>query len=390
MIRSKLLLTRVSLAILIVALAIVAVGCGGNENTDAPANSGTEPTQTQEQEPDVTGVYWRQKKYLDSKNNTTLRKPNENGIYTVEFYCDGEIVDVRFKDKKLVETIDSYTNATCHFGLVFDELGYAVEVISSAEGSHTLLQCERYDITEINEDGSYKAAEIIKHKGGKKVQGVIGEDCKIYDISAVAKTEGAANRQLETVSLNDRVCIWTDAEGKAVLIYVTSRQPNTPLYYNPDPQYNAETKKTDRKKNAEGYYEIELLEAGKSELQTFYTREEKLVNTIDRSADRCVGLKLHENNVIEFVYDMESVLGQTYFCRGYYVTDVTGSQISCSLKESQKTAIMAESCKVWDVSDSDNLGAETELRAGDFIYAGRNPYGEIVNIYVISRGQTPA
>lgn len=382
--RFKLWLTRALIAVLAVTVSIVAVGCGGND-TDAPKGSETEPTQSQEHQPNVAGVYWRQKKYLDSKNNTTLRKPNENGIYTVEFYCDGDIVDVRFRDKKLVETIDSYTNATCHFGLVFDELGYAVEVISSAEGSHTQLQCQRYDITEINEDGSYKAAEIIKHKGAETVQGVIGEDCKIYDISAVSKAEGAANRQLETVNLHDRVCIWTDKEGKAVLIYVTSRQPDTPLYYNPDPQYNAETKKTDRKKNAEGYYEIELLEAGKSELQTFYTREEKLVNTIDKSADRCVGLKLYENNVIEFVYDMESVLGQTYFCRGYYVTEVTGSQFGCALDNSEKNGVLTSDCKVWNVSDTGEFGTETELKVGDCIYVGRNPYSEIVNVYVVSR-----
>lgn len=383
--RCKAWMARALVVIFAIALATVAAGCSDDKKTESPKNSGTEATEPVQKEPNVAGVYWRTKKYLDSKNNTTLRVPDENGVYTAQFYSDGDVIDVRFKDKKLVETIDSYTNATCHFGFVFDNQGYAVEVITSAKGSNTLLQCERYDITEINEDGSYQAAEIIKHKGGEKVQGVIGENCKIYDISAVAKAEGKANRQLETVKLNDRVCIWTDAEGKAVLIYVTSRQPDSPLYYNPDPQYNKETKKTDRKPNAEGYYEIELLEAGKSELQTFYTKSEKIVNTIDKSADLCVGLKVVGNNVIEFVYDMESVLGQTYFCRGYTVTDVTGVQISCALQDSEKNGFMATDCKVWNVSDTGEFGTETELRVGDCIYAGRNAYSDIVNIYVVSR-----
>lgn len=380
--KNRIWLTRILAAVLAVFVAVATMGC---DSKNAVKDQGTDPTENAKEQYHVDKVYWRQKKYLDSKNNTTLRVPNENGVYTVEFYCDGEIVEVRFKDKSLVETIDSRTNATSHFGLVFDDLGYAVEVISSAEASNTLLQCERYDITEINEDGSYKAAELIKHKGEKVVEGVIGADCDIYDISATAKAEKEANRKLDTVRLHDRVCIWTDMAGNPVLIYVTSRRPDSPLYFNPDPQYNTETKKTERTPNGDGFYEIELLKAGETELQTYYTDSSSIVNTIDKSADRCVGLKVDENNVIEFVYDMESVLGQTYFCRGYYVTDVTGLQVSCALNDSEKTGIMTADCKVWNVSDTGEFGTETELRVGDCIYAGRNPLSEIVSIYVISR-----
>jgi len=384
----KFWLTRVLVAMLAVTVAVVAMGCGGNKNTEVPKNTGTEPTENvaEQHDVDVAKVYWRQKKYLDSKNNTTLRVPDENGVYTAAFYCDGEIVDVQFKDKTLVETIDSLTNATCHFGFVFDEQGYAVEVISSAKASNTLLQCERYDITEINEDGSYKAAEIIKYKGEKVVQGVIGENCDIYDISAVAKAEKEANRKLDTVQAGDRVCIWTDEAGNPVLIYVTSRRPDSPLYFNPYPQYNAETKKTDRTPNGDGYYEIELLKAGDTELQTYYAESSSVVNTIDKSADRCVGLKVDENNVIEYVYDMESVLGQTYFCRGAEVTGVEGIQITAN----EKNGILAADCKIWNVSDTGEFGAETKLQVGDCIYAGRNPYSEIVNIYILSRAQDEA
>ena len=146
--------------IAVIAVVFCAKSFGGNDKND-PDDSGTISTEQVMQQPRVDKVYWRTKKYLDSVNNTTLRVPDENGVYTAQFYCDGETVDVKFKDKTLVETIDSLTNATCHFGFVFDGEGYAEEVISSAEASSTLLQCERYDITEINEDGSYKAAEII-------------------------------------------------------------------------------------------------------------------------------------------------------------------------------------------------------------------------------------
>ena len=103
-------------------------------------------------------VYWRTKKHYDSTNKTTIRVPDENGVYTASFYCDGEVVDVKFKDKDLVTKIDSRTTSTCHFSFVFDNAGYVVEVVDSGKGSQSLLQCERYDITQIKEDGSYTAA----------------------------------------------------------------------------------------------------------------------------------------------------------------------------------------------------------------------------------------
>lgn len=381
---ANLWLTRGLMTILAIALVFVMAGCGGSDNSDN--NDSTKaPTENASEQCNVDKVYWRQKKYLDSKNNTTLRVPDENGVYTAAFYCDGEIVDVQFKDKTLVETIDSLTNATCHFGFRFDSAGYAVEVISSAEASNTLLQCERYDITEINEDGSYKAAELIKHKGEKTVEGVIGEDCVIYDISSVAKAEKEANRKVDSLKLHDRVCIWTDKAGNPVLIYITTRRAEGPLYFNPYPQYDADAKKTLRTPNGDGYYEIELLKVGETELQTYYAESAGTVNTIDKSADRCVALKVDENNVIEYVYDMENTLGQTYFCRGYSVTDVTGLQVTCTSGDSEKTGIMAADCKVWNVSDTGEFGAETELQAGDIIYAGRNPLSEIINVYVVKR-----
>ena len=326
-------------------------------------------------------VFWRTKKHYDSTNKTTIREPDENGVYTASFYCDGETVDIKFKDKDMVTKIDSVVTSNCHYGFVLNDAGYAVELIDSNIATNTLLQCERYDITEIKEDGSYVAAEIIKYHGSEVVEGKIGADCAIYDVSAVAKVEGAVNRKLDTLRVGDRVCIWTDTLGNPVLIYITARQVDSPAYYNPDPQYDAATKKTKRTRNADGYFEIELLEAGAKELQTFYTQSESTVNTIDKNADHCVGLQVTDGNIIEYVYDMDSVFGQSYFCRGSKITKVSEDQITAD----KKKGTLAEDCKIWNVSDTGEFGAETELQVGDVIYAGRNPDGEIINVYVISR-----
>lgn len=333
---------------------------------------------------ETSKVYWRTSRSYDSKAKGTKRTPDENGVYTVSFYCDGETVELKFKDKALVDEVDYVSADTCHFGFAFDEEGYVADILLSNISSLTLLQCENYDIQQINEDGSYVASEMLKPTG-KKGQGVIGENCAIYDLSSVAKAEGELNRRMDTLHLHDRVCIWTDTIGNPVLVYILDRRADSPAYYNPDPQYDTKAKSTTRTPNAEGYYEIQLLKAGETELQTYYVKDVKKVNTIDKSADLCVGLKVGEGNVVEAVYDLESVFGNTQFCRGYTVTNISGITITFKLGKSSKTGILAPDCKIWDVSDTGAFGAETKLRLGDTVYATKQPSSEIVNIYVISR-----
>ena len=334
-------------------------------------------------------VYWRVDQKYDSKTKASTREPDENGVYTIPFYCDGETVELKFKDKVLVDLVDYTSTTSCYFGFEFDEEGYAVKTLGANKATHTVLQCDRYDIVELNEDGSYVAADLLGTIG-RTVEGVIGEGCAIYDISPVAKSEGAMNRKLDSLHLNDRVYIWTDTLGKPVLVYVTARRADSPAYYNPDPQYDTEAKETKRIPNADGYYEIELLEAGKTELQTFYVKDVSLVNTIDKAADLFVGLKIDENNVIEYVYGASSVFGNSYFCRGYVVNEATSAVVivKSSSGKTTKNGILGTNCKVWDVSGTGTLGEETTLQVGDKIYAMQTASGEIVNIYITRRAQS--
>jgi hypothetical protein len=281
--------------------------------------------------------------------------------------------------------VDYVAADVCHFGFAFDAEGYATKILLSNIASLSLLQCENYDIQEINEDGSYLAMEMLKPTG-KTGRGVITDKCAIYDLSAVAKAEGAKNRKVDMVKKHDRVCIWTDTVGNPVLIYILDRRADSPAYYNPDPRYDTAAKSTTRTPDAEGRYAIELLKAGDTQLQTYYTKDIKLINEIDKSSDLCVGLKLGEGNVIEAVYDLESVFGNTYFCRGYTVTNITGATVAFK-KGSTKYGVLAEDCKVWNVSDTGTFGEETTLQLGDYVYAARQPSTEIINIYVLKRAQ---
>ena len=337
---------------------------------------------------EIGKVYWRTERLYDSKTKATTRTPDENGVYTVAFYCDGETVELKFKDKVLVNNVDYVSANSCYFGFEFDAEGYVSKILNSNKSTHTVLQCERFHIQELKEDGSYVAADILG-KSGKTVQGVIGKDCAIYDISATAKADGALNRKVDSLQLNDRVYIWTDTVGTPVLVYITDRRPDSPAYYNPDPQYDSEAKQTKRTPNADGYYEVQLLKAGETELQTYYVKDIKHINTIDSASDRCVGLKLSEGNIVECVYSASSLFGNSYFCRGYNVKEATSSMVTLQSKTGKTTkyGILSAECKVWNVSDVGQFGELTTLQEGDNVYAMQAPTGEIINIYVIRRTQ---
>lgn len=337
---------------------------------------------------EIGKVYWRTERLYDSKTKGTSRTPDESGIYTVAFYCDGETVELKFKEKSLVDVVD-YTSAnSCYFGFEFDKDGYVEKLLNSNKASHTVLQCERYDIVELNADGSYVAADALGGSG-QKVSGVIGKDCAIYEISPKATAEGAMNRKVDSLQLYDRVYIWTDTVGNPVLVYITARRPDSPAYYNPDPQYDSKNKQTTRTPNADGYYEIELLKAGETALQTYYTKDIKLVNTIDSAADRCVGLNVGEGNVIKYVYAASNIFGNSNLCRGYTVREASSSMIVVvsSTGKTVKNGVISTDCKIWDVSGEEHFGEETTLREGDRVYVMREPFGEIINVYVTGRAQ---
>lgn len=331
-------------------------------------------------------VYWRKDFMWSWTNNATSRVPDENGVYTIDFFCEGELVSLKVKDFNLVNQIDNPSRYKCHFGLTFDEEGYVVGQMASALASRTLLQANCFDITEFDGE-NYTATRLLSNDGAVET-GVLSSDCKIYDVSKAAIAEGRQGKQVESLQLGDRVCIWQNVGGEAVLIYVTNRMVDSPAYYLPERKYDSTAKETTRKPNAQGYYEVELLREGEKELTTYKTKDKAMMTLIDGPIDKCVGLKLKDGtNEIEYVYEPECIFGYTHFRRGGYVSDVIGSIIKV-LDGSQWTmvdGVLATDCKVYNVSSVGEYGAETTLQLGDCVYAWKQPTSEIVHAYVTQR-----
>lgn len=328
-------------------------------------------------------IYWRADQLYNSTDKVTTREVGEDGAYAIPFFCDGELVTLKCKDKDIVTSIDKVSWNYPHFGFRFDEDGYIVEVVNSGIASRTVLSCQAYDITQY--DGQYFTATRLLKNDGQFVEGAITENTAIYDVSTAAKADGIAGRRVDSLQMGDRVCVWKDADGNVVLIYISVRLIDGPAYYRPTRKYSSTTAATTRKPNAQGVYEIELLREGDTEKKIYKTTDLAIATAVDQPKDNVLGLKVDENNNIISVYDVYSLFGNGNFCRGRYVSDVTGNIANFSTATSTKGGILAADCKVYNVSAIGDYGKETTLQLGDYVYAYKQPSGEIIHLYVIRR-----
>jgi len=330
-------------------------------------------------------VYWRASQQYSSANKETTREPDENGVYTLDFFCDGQLVELKCKDKAIVNKVDSTNRFTCHFALEFDEEGYVVKTKMSSLGIKGMIGCSNYVVTSL-EEGVVTAVCMSGSEMGNEFAAEIDSGCLVYDVSKTAKSEGRQGRQVESLQVGDRVVIWTDVEGVPVLAYVTLRLTDTPAYFNMERKWSSYYKKTLREPDKNGWYYIELLKEGDSKPKTFKTKDRALVDAIDSRGDQTVGI-IADGDVLTTVYEAECIFGYTN--QGpRYVVNADGMVYSAMTYKTPGDVIngvVGADCKIYDVSGTGPLGAETQLRTGDLIIIHRNPQLETVRIYVTRR-----
>ena len=339
-----------------------------------------------ESHPEESALYWRISRKYSSKTQATTREPDENGVYSIEFYSEGQVVTLQCKDVELVTAIDVEAAANPHFGFTFDQEGHISGIVKSAFGIRGMLACESYDVTAVD-NGKVTATELLNNKG-LIWEGTLAEDCKVFDISGVAEAEGRLGAQVDGVQLGDRVTVWTDTLGRATRIYVTNRLVDCPIFFSTSRKYDSATGETTRKPNAEGWYEVTLLKEGDTATTVYKTQDKALMSYLDKSANRCLGIVADENNVIQTVYHANSLFGEGAWSSGGIVASTVGSvvtKMSYGKTSTAGNAVMMPDCKVYNVSTTGQYGAETTLQAGDYIYAFMQPSGELVHIYVARR-----
>ena len=336
--------------------------------------------------PKQSKVYWRAVQSWDSKQKATARVPDENGVYTIPFFCDGELVELKTRDKTIATKVDSVSRYSCHFGFEFDEEGYIISQFNSALGISAVLTCERWDVMSI--EGETVTIQRLLTNDGSTWTGTVTSDCVVYDVSPAAKQEGRQGQKVDGLKVGDRVCVWSDTNGNPIMAYVSMRLVDSPAYYIPTTKYSSAKKETTREPNWKGYYEIELVKEGSNAKQVYYVKDKETMNFIDSQNTKCIGLKVGEGNVIEYAYDSECITGYSCATRGGVTTAVTGgifTKITYGQPGTEVNFVQAVGCRIYNMSTYGTYGEETTLRPGDHIYGYRQPTGEILLIYITKR-----
>ena len=328
-------------------------------------------------------VYWRADTgFYSSANKETTRVPDENGYYTIPFYVNGEYVELKCNVKGIVSTIDAKNRFKAHTGLVLDEEGHIVDNMLAATGIRGLLGCEMYDVTEVN--GKTFTAEALLAGSGDTYTNTLTDDAVIYDVSLQAKPD-VRGKAVSELKIGDRIVVFENAKGEAVLVFVGQRLIDGPLYFNMTKKYSSANKSTTRKPDGNGWYYIELFSEGVT--KNYKTQDKSIVDYIDSQNNRGVYVEL-DGDVITYAYPGESVAGYGPYV-GYTIQNVTGSILSIApstTPENVINRIMNAECKVYNMSGvKQKKGEITELQPGDYCILWRNARSEIVYIYVIRR-----
>lgn len=334
--------------------------------------------------PEKSNVYWRVKANYDSTTQGTARVPDETGAYSIDFFCNGELVTLKCRDKKIVDYIDYKSEYKAHFGFVFDEEGYIVKRVESEIGIQARKVGEGYDVTGIDDVEIEITSQIWSDAGD--VEGFkLEDDTVIYDVSKAAYAEGRQGKPVDSLQMGDRVVVWLDTENDAVLVYVTERLVDSPVYYNVTRKYSSSRKESTRTPDADGWYYVDLAVNGT--VKTFKTKDKAKIDYLDSFSPRALGLKVIGDNEIEYVYHANCLFGYKYFCDGRYVTNITGSILELWSRPQDKlyNGILDPDYKVYDMSGVGEIGSETTLQKGDNVLAYQKPTGELVCFFVQRR-----
>ena len=333
--------------------------------------------------PRQSKIYWRANQF--TSGGKTTREKDENGCYTIPFFCEGERVEFKCKNEVEVSYVDKQSRYSAHFGLVFDEEGYIEEAILTYEAIRGTVRSERYDVTAID-GNNITTTKIIGSNAGTTDSFTITDDVKIYDVSPAAQAEDRQGKEVDSLQLGDRIVCFADAEGNPQVIYVSERIVEEAIWcYNIERQYDSTLQETKRTPDSNGYYTFKVFAEG--QVRYVKTKDKAVATEIDAIGAKVMGLTLDGDEIVN-VYTVYSVFGYSHAGQGRYVSSISGAIYTCFKTSAPNTAItgvMAADCKIWNLSEVGTYGEETKLQYGDYIYAYQNPNLEIVQIWVMKR-----
>lgn len=333
-----------------------------------------------------SNIYWRTVRMYNNGAKKTIRVPDAEGAYSIEFACNGKLETLKCRDEALVTQIDKAADSEAAFCFFFDKEGYISEVRDIRVGAHGVQVCSGY-VVRSAEGKSFVA--VNPESTMVKFEATLPQECGIYEVSPAAIRDGQIGRQVDALQEGDRIFLWADADGTPLTVYVQRRKVDVPVFrLYPTTFYDSANKQTTRTPDGEGWYYIELIRAGEPGTKIYRTQDKALVNFLDSQTNtKLVGLRL-DGDVITQVYSSSSVYGGGVVNKGRYVDQVVGCMMNVrrnGRSGASVSMIMTPECKVYDVSGYGPLGAETQLRPGDVVESQCNLFGQIEAVFITSR-----
>ncbi len=206
----KPLLIGVISAVVVLALVLILVltQCTGGATTPTDTTGETEVS---------LDLYWNVDRnnfaIVDESLDTTGRKPAEDGFYHVVFAKDGELVELKVKDRKTVRLIDGHEL----MGLVFDADGVVVDIIRIDDMPIEKVAWQFY-VQSIG--GNAVKFNSAKEYTGMEVVVKLSDDTKIYDVSGSSEYVGMPS----FLQKDDRVMVVANEDGDILYVFVYERE----------------------------------------------------------------------------------------------------------------------------------------------------------------------
>ena len=325
------------------------------------------------------GVYWRVDQQYNSVTAETTRKPDENGVYTMLFAHNGQQVELKCKDRHLVNEIDATNLVWAMFAFRLDEEGYIVESIDVGLALGGVIACNNYNITELDGNAFVAERQLEGANQGSTYSNAYDAECDIFLVEDGCEAAFIGERT-DYLKLGDRISCYTDLDGKPILIFVHTRLADSPMYFNAEIVQN-------RQPDSNGYYVYRMAADGKE--VTVRTKDAEIAKKIDSYGGQMMGLKLNGDVVVK-VYDPKCICGAWAAGLQRYVTTSTGSVVSLAAPQNLLSAtnhLLADNCVVYDVTGYPGVkyGSETTLQLYDRVNAYQNISYNLSHVYVLER-----
>ena len=309
--------------------------------------------------------------YQDPANSAhSVREPDEDGIYWLDFAVDGKTETYHTTDKSLVDYADFLQVST----LKVSADGQLQDVYAPGKpiANKDTIQQIFDDHLVLNSSFAYN---------GKQFDLPLADNCRFYDLA-----NGGADTQPEIM---DEILAYANSKGEATDVFILRRTPETKLYWRMVRCYDYRNRTTSRRPDENGDYSITFACEGES--FQLKCKDPLVVEAIDlpEASSGAMGLIFDEEGYITEILPGYRALRGRELCNTFDVTAINGDQFTVVNKQYSDLGrtyhlTLDPDCKIYDVSNgAPEAGQQVDsLQLGDRVTVFSDPMGIATHIFI--------